>query len=113
MEESVENLKSNSVNIQREATAQLVRFAKQNMENRILIAESGGIIWLVNLLHSPDPEIQQNAVTTLLYLAINHDNKVTIANSYAIGPLIHVLQTGTSEAQENSAATLFLPLCDS
>lgn len=104
---SIENLKSDSVENQRKATAKLLVFANKNMEKRKIIADYGGIRLLVNLLHSIDPEVQENSVTTLLYLAVDHDNKTAIANSDAIGPLIHVLRTGTSEAQESSAATLF------
>ncbi|CAO2815993.1 unnamed protein product [Amaranthus hypochondriacus] len=103
----VEDLKSDSIDTQREATAQLRLLAKHNMDNRIVIAGCGAIRLLVDLLHSTDPNTQENAVTALLNLSINDNNKYTIANADAIEPLIHVLRTGTSEARENSAATLF------
>ncbi|MBA0832546.1 hypothetical protein Goarm_016934, partial [Gossypium armourianum] len=103
----VEDLKSTSVDTQREATAQLRLLAKHNMDNRIIIANCGAISMLVNLLRSPDTKTQENAVTALLNLSINDNNKTAIANANAIEPLIHVLETGTPEAKENSAATLF------
>lgn len=103
----VEDLKTNSIEAQREATAQLRLLAKHNMDNRIVIANCGAISLLVDLLQSIDPKTQENAVTALLNLSINDNNKIAIANANAIEPLIHVLQTGTPEARENSAATLF------
>ncbi|XVF59331.1 hypothetical protein PTKIN_Ptkin07bG0267200 [Pterospermum kingtungense] len=103
----VEDLKSTSVDTQREATFQLRLLAKHNMDNRIIISNCGAISLLVDLLHSPDTKTQENAVTALLNLSINDNNKAAIANANAIEPLIHVLETGSPEAKENSAATLF------
>ncbi|PPD90424.1 hypothetical protein GOBAR_DD12610 [Gossypium barbadense] len=80
----VEDLKSTSVDTQREAASQLRLLAKHNMDNRIIIANCGAISLLVDLLHSPDAKTQENA------------------------PLIRVLKTGSLEAKENSAATLFI-----
>ncbi|KAH7852729.1 hypothetical protein Vadar_028443 [Vaccinium darrowii] len=78
-----------------------------NMDNRIVIANFGVIGLLVDLLHSTDAKIQENAVTAVLHLSINDNNKIAIANVNAIEHLFHVLYTGTPEAKENSAATLF------
>ncbi|XP_039020569.1 U-box domain-containing protein 4-like isoform X2 [Hibiscus syriacus] len=103
----VDDLKSTSVDNQREATAQLRLLAKHNMDNRIIIANCGVITLLVDLLCSPDTMTQENAVTALLNLSINDNNKTAIADANAIEPLIHVLETGSPEAKENSAATLF------
>ncbi|MFQ6665011.1 hypothetical protein Gotur_031908 [Gossypium turneri] len=103
----VEDLKSTSVDTQREAASQLRLLAKHNMDNRIIIANCGAISLLVDLLHSPDAKTQENAVTALLNLSINDNNKTAIANANAIEPLIRVLKTGSPEAKENSAATLF------
>ncbi|KAK6923994.1 U-box domain [Dillenia turbinata] len=101
------DLKSTSVDTQRDATHELRLLAKNNMDNRIVIANCGAISLLVNLLCSTDERIQGDAVTALLNLSINDNNKIAIANAEAIEPLIHVLQTGSPEAKENSAATLF------
>ncbi|KAL7189898.1 hypothetical protein ACSBR1_039522 [Camellia fascicularis] len=103
----VEDLKTNSLDAQRDATAELRLLAKHNMHNRIVIASCGAIGLLVNLLHSNDTKIQENAINALLNLSINDNNKAAIANAEAIEPLIHVLETGSPEAKENSVATLF------
>lgn len=103
----VEDLKSTSLDAQRDATAELRLLAKHNMGNRVVIANCGAITLLVELLRSPDTKIQENAVTALLNLSIYDTNKTAIANAEAIGPLIQVLESGTPEAKENSAATLF------
>ncbi|OAP09524.1 PUB4 [Arabidopsis thaliana] len=103
----VEELKSSSLDTQRQATAELRLLAKHNMDNRIVIGNSGAIVLLVELLYSTDSATQENAVTALLNLSINDNNKKAIADAGAIEPLIHVLENGSSEAKENSAATLF------
>lgn len=103
----VQDLNSNSIDVQRDATAELRLLAKHNMDNRIVMANCGSINLLVNLLYSEHMKVQENAVTTLLNLSINDNNKCLIANANAIEPLIHVLHTGSGEAKENSAATLF------
>lgn len=103
----VEELKSSSLEVQRQATAEIRLLAKHNMDNRIVIGNSGAIVLLVELLHSEDQPTQENAVTALLNLSINDNNKSLIAAAGAIEPLIHVLENGSSEAKENAAATLF------
>ncbi|KAI4330751.1 hypothetical protein MLD38_029008 [Melastoma candidum] len=103
----VEDLKTDSVETQRAATADLRLLAKHSMDNRIVIANSGAINLLVSLLSSADEGTQENAVTALLNLSINDNNKIAIASAEAIEPLIHVLQSGSAEAKENAAATLF------
>ncbi|GMP31354.1 hypothetical protein CsSME_00005604 [Camellia sinensis var. sinensis] len=102
-----EDLRSTSIDAQRNASAELRLLAKHNMDNRIAIASCGAISLLVDLLYSTDTMIQENAVTALLNLSINDNNKTVIANANAIEPLIHVLETGSPVARENSAATLF------
>ncbi|XP_039852536.1 U-box domain-containing protein 4-like isoform X2 [Panicum virgatum] len=103
----IEDLRSDSVDVQRSAASELRLLAKHNMENRIVIANCGAVNLLVGLLHSPDAKTQEHAVTALLNLSINDNNKIAIANADAVDPLIHVLETGNPEAKENSAATLF------
>ncbi|XP_024007436.1 LOW QUALITY PROTEIN: U-box domain-containing protein 2 [Eutrema salsugineum] len=103
----VEDLKSPSLDTQREATSRIRILSRTSTENRIVIARCGAINSLVDLLYSTDERIQTDAVTCLLNLSINDNNKSVIADSGAIGPLIHVLKTGSIEAKENSAATLF------
>ncbi|KAL2906405.1 U-box domain-containing protein 4 [Bienertia sinuspersici] len=92
----VENLKSTSFEIVREATSELRMLAK-DLDNQILIASCGAISPLVDLLHSSDLKCQENA----------QQHKVNIVKADAIEALNHVLKTGTSEARENAAATLY------
>jgi hypothetical protein len=103
----IEDLRSDSIDVQRSAAAEIRLLAKHNMENRIVIANCGAVNLLVGLLHSPDAKTQEHAVTALLNLSINDNNKIAIANADAVDPLIHVLETGNAEAKENAAATLF------
>ncbi|CAN8287778.1 unnamed protein product [Cochlearia groenlandica] len=103
----VDELKSDSLDVKRQATAEIRLLAKHNMDNRIVIGNSGAIVLLVELLRSEDSPTQENAVTALLNLSINDNNKSAIADAGAIEPLIHVLENGSPEAKENSAATLF------
>ncbi|WCJ31338.1 U-box domain-containing protein 4 [Euphorbia peplus] len=103
----IEDLRTDSLDTLRTSTSELRLLAKHNMDNRIVIANSGAITILVNLLRSTDSRIQENAVTALLNLSINDNNKTAIASADAIEPLIYVLETGSSEAKENAAATLF------
>ncbi|KMZ63389.1 U-box domain-containing protein 2 [Zostera marina] len=101
------DLKTDNVDLQRNATVQLRLLTKHSMEDRILIANCGAIDGLIPLLHSLDLETQGNAVTVLLNLSINENNKNKIVDANSIDPLIHVLKTGNTEAKENAAATLF------
>ncbi|AQK51154.1 Putative ARM repeat-containing protein containing family protein [Zea mays] len=103
----IDDLKSDSIDVQRSAASDLRLLSKHNMENRIAIANCGAVNLLVGRLHSPDAKTQEHAVTALLNLSINDNNKIAIANADAVDPLIHVLETGNPEAKENSAATLF------
>ncbi|ONK55632.1 uncharacterized protein A4U43_UnF720 [Asparagus officinalis] len=105
--ELIEDLKSNSLELQIAAASELRSLTKHNNENRVLIAKCGAITPLLSLLTSRVKKVQENAVTALLNLSISDSNKISIAESGAIEPLIHVLESGSTEAQENSAATLF------
>lgn len=93
--------------MQRKAVMKIRLISKENTENRILVAKSGGIPPLVQLLSYPDSKIQQHAVTALLNLSIDETNKKIITREEAIPAIIEVLQNGSTEARENSAAALF------
>lgn len=103
----VEDLQSHSNETQGAAAEELRLLAKHNMENRVIIGQTGAIPPLVSLLYSKVKETQEHAVTTLLNLSISEENKAMIAEAEAIEPLIHVLRSGTEGAKENSAAALF------
>ncbi|KAL5226975.1 hypothetical protein ABZP36_015240 [Zizania latifolia] len=103
----IEELKNDSVEVQRSATGELRVLSRHSMENRVAMANCGAIPFLVSLLHSGDPITQENAVTILLNLSLNDNSKIAIASAEAIESLIYVLQVGNPEAKANSAATLF------
>ncbi|KAL9282053.1 U-box domain-containing protein 15 [Arabidopsis thaliana] len=103
----VEALSSSQLEEQRRSVKQMRLLARENPENRILIANAGAIPLLVQLLSYPDSGIQENAVTTLLNLSIDEVNKKLISNEGAIPNIIEILENGNREARENSAAALF------
>ncbi|GMY08259.1 U-box domain-containing protein 1-like [Fagus crenata] len=104
----VGKLATGSVEIQRQAAYELRLLAKTGSDNRRIIAEAGDIPFLVTLLSSHDPQIQENAVTALLNLSLFQNNKILIMATGAIDHIIDVLQAGkTMEARENAAAAIF------
>ncbi|KAJ3672318.1 hypothetical protein LUZ60_007039 [Juncus effusus] len=103
----VQDLSSIHLDVQRKAVKKIRMLSKENPENRVLVAENGGISALVSMLHYPDSKIQENTVTALLNLSIDEGNKQLITKEGAIPAIIEVLKTGTIEAKENSAAALF------
>ncbi|XP_073051151.1 U-box domain-containing protein 3-like isoform X2 [Primulina eburnea] len=107
IEKLVEDLKSESTELQTAAAGELRFLAKYNVENRFIIGQSGAISPLISLLNSDKELIQEQTVTAILNLSINEKLKAKIGEEGALEPLIHVLRTGTSEAKENAAAALF------
>lgn len=104
----VGKLATGSPDIQRQAAYELRLLAKTGMDNRRIISEAGAIPFLVTLLCSHDPRIQENAVTALLNLSIFNNNKILIMAAGAIDSIIDVLESGkTMEARENAAAAIF------
>ncbi|KHN41479.1 U-box domain-containing protein 15 [Glycine soja] len=80
--------------------------SKEIQENRVFVAEHGGIPPLVQLLCYPDSKIQEHAVTTLLNLSIDEGNKSLISTKGVIPTIIEVLENGSYVAKENSAVAL-------
>ncbi|KAK7245361.1 hypothetical protein RIF29_40201 [Crotalaria pallida] len=103
----IEDLHSQSNEVQTVAAEELRLLTKHNMENRIIVGKNGAITSLLSLLYSDVKITQEHAVTALLNLSINEDNKALIMEAGPIEPLIHVLKTGNDGAKENSAAALF------
>ncbi|RLM61423.1 U-box domain-containing protein 15-like [Panicum miliaceum] len=103
----VEGLSSLHPDVQRKAVKKIRMLSKESPENRLLIADNGGIPALIGLLACPDKKVQQNTVTSLLNLSIDDKNKLLITRGGAIPLIIEILRNGSPEAQENSAATLF------
>ncbi|KAI3986497.1 hypothetical protein MKX01_037779 [Papaver californicum] len=86
-------LETGSPDTQRQAAYQLRLLAKTGMINRRLISEAGAIPFLVMLLSSHDPQIQENEVTALLNLSIFDNNKVLIMAAGAVDNIIEVLHS--------------------
>ncbi|KAE9612208.1 hypothetical protein Lal_00022119 [Lupinus albus] len=105
--ELIEDLHSQSNEVQTIAAEELRLLTKHNMENRIIVGHCGTVVPLLSLLYSDVKITQEHAVTALLNLSINEDNKALIMEAGAIEPLIYVLKTGNNGAKENSAAALF------
>ncbi|KAG6789309.1 hypothetical protein POTOM_005401 [Populus tomentosa] len=100
-------LTSGCLEDQRSAAGEIRLLAKHNADNRVAIAQAGAIPLLVGLLSTPDPRIQEHAITALLNLSICEDNKGSIVSAGAVPGIVHVLKKGSMEARENAAATLF------
>ncbi|XP_021612923.1 U-box domain-containing protein 15 [Manihot esculenta] len=103
----VRDLSSTKLERQRQAVIKIRMLSKESSENRILIANNGGILPLVQILSYPDSRLQEHTVTALLNLSIDETNKRLIAEEGAIPIIIEILQNGSVEARENSAAALF------
>lgn len=105
----IEKLVTGNENVQKQVARELRLLSKAGADNRICIAEAGGIPLLLPLLSSSDGKTQEHAVTTLLNLSIIDANKREIvATAGAVDLIINVLTSGhTLEARENAAATLF------
>ncbi|KAM3190394.1 hypothetical protein ACQJBY_068508 [Aegilops geniculata] len=103
----VEALSSIHPEVQRKAAKKIRMLSKESPENRALIVGNGGIPALIGLLAYPDKKVQENTVTSLLNLSIDHGNKLLITKGGAIPLIIEILRNGSAEGQENSAATLF------
>lgn len=103
----VHDLSSCQLDVLKEAIFKIRMLSKENPENRVLIANGGGIPQLIKLLSYPDSKIQEHTVTALLNLSIDEANKRLIATEGSIPAIIEILQHGTDEARENSAAALF------
>ncbi|VFQ94352.1 unnamed protein product [Cuscuta campestris] len=103
----VDYLSSDLPEEQLKAVEEIRFLSKESAENRVSIAECGGIPPLVQLLTRPDSRIREHAVTALLNLSIDESNKRAISEERPIPAIIEILKTGTAGARENSAAALF------
>ncbi|KAK8629562.1 hypothetical protein V6N13_078397 [Hibiscus sabdariffa] len=102
----IDGLHSPSVAVKRSAAAKLRLLAKNRVDNRALIGESGAIPALIPLLRNSDPWTQEHAVTALLNLSLFEGNKTLIINAGAIKSLVYVLKTGTETSKQNAACAL-------
>ncbi|KAL4569411.1 hypothetical protein LXL04_025047 [Taraxacum kok-saghyz] len=107
IESIIENLTSPSLEQRRAALSEIRCLSKRITDNRVIIAEAGGIPILVGLLTSEDATTQEHAVTSILNLSIYENNRGLIMLENAVPSLVRILRFGTMETRENAAATLF------
>lgn len=88
---------------------ELRSLAKTDANSRACIAEADGLPLLIKFLGNEHPNLQVNAVTTILNLSILEENKTRIMETDGVlNGIIEVLRTGaTWEAKGNAAATIF------
>ncbi|KAK3015336.1 hypothetical protein RJ639_007279 [Escallonia herrerae] len=88
---------------------ELRTLAKTDSDSRACIAEAGALPLLVKFLGGEQPNLQVNAVTTILNLSILDANKTRIMETDGVlNGVIEVLRSGaTWEAKGNAAATIF------
>ncbi|KAK3007172.1 hypothetical protein RJ639_016564 [Escallonia herrerae] len=88
---------------------ELRAMAKTDSDSRACIAEAGALPLLVKFLGGEQPNLQVNAVTTILNLSILDANKTRIMETDGVlNGVIEVLRSGaTWEAKGNAAATIF------
>ena len=75
-------------------------------ENRVAIAQAGGIEPLVQLLHDGSAMAKVRAVRALGSLAWNDANKVLIAEAGGVPPLVELLRDGGPHGKQEAAAAL-------
>lgn len=78
MNELITKLSSRRTEVQRDAAKTIRCLAKMNSENRVCIAEQGGIPFLIDLLRSSDKMTQEHAITALMNLSLQQSNRVLI-----------------------------------
>ncbi|KAJ0080171.1 hypothetical protein Patl1_23032 [Pistacia atlantica] len=106
---------SSSLSDQKEAAKELRLLTKRMPSFRALFGESTDtILQLLNPLSpgradtDPDPDLQEDLITTVLNLSIDDNNKKLVAEDPLVIPLlIDSLTTGTIETRRNAAAALF------
>ena len=81
-------------------------WSSSNPENKVLIAQAGGIEPLVQLLHDGSAVAKVRAVRALGSLAWNKRNKVLIAEAGGVPPLVELLRDGGAHGKQEAAAAL-------
>jgi vacuolar protein 8 len=88
------------------AARELHNRACDNADNKVLIAEAGGIPLLVELLRDGSADAKLEAATALCELAWDDDNPVLIAEAGGIPPLVELLRDGSADAKCDAAMAL-------
>lgn len=97
-----------------QAVSEIRLFAKWDDANRVSLAQAGAVPLLLELLHSSDSKMQENAITALLNLSINPQNKALIVRTEGgLEAVLKVIKEGISaNAKANGAALLFSLVLD-
>ncbi|KAL6010108.1 hypothetical protein ACLOJK_000539 [Asimina triloba] len=104
----VKRLASDSDQIRTETICELRLLSKHDPDSRLFISEAGAIPILSQSLYlSENPEIQENAVATLLNISISNREPL-MSTRGLIDALSHVLRHGSSpSAVQSAAATVY------
>jgi vacuolar protein 8 len=72
----------------------------------VKIVEMNGLVPLIRQMHSPNVEVQCNAVGCITNLATHEDNKAKIAKSGALAPLTKLAKSKDMRVQRNATGAL-------
>ncbi|XP_010928605.1 U-box domain-containing protein 18 [Elaeis guineensis] len=100
---------SNGPNLEKHrATYEIRKLSKSNLFYRACLVEADSIPWLLYLLSSGDPSIQEHAVAGLLNLSKHPQGRKAIFETGGLSLIVHVIKTGLKmDAKQNAAAVLF------
>ena len=82
----------------------------QSPANRALLAQQNRLEPLIDLLHTPDGDLQQLGAAILSLLAVNGETALAIAHADAVDPLKRLVATRSSPARLDAAVALCLVL---
>lgn len=105
--ENIYNLRSRDIKIRQKSAALLQSLALKSSENRVLIANAGGVEALVALLRDEHAGVRKCAAGALRNLAMNAENQVLIAQAGAIAPLISQLRDADVEVRQKATVALW------
>ena len=91
---------------QKQQAARTLWGLAQGSDDKVAIANAGGIVPLVALARDGTNEQKTNAAGALASLAVNDDNKVAIANAGGIAPLLALAREGTRDQKTSAAVAL-------
>lgn len=92
--------------VQVNAVASLVNLSLEK-RNKVKIARSGFIPFLIDALKGGSAETQEHAAGALFSLAVDDDNKMAIAVLGALQPLMHALRSESERTRDDSALALY------
>ncbi|KAJ3707532.1 hypothetical protein LUZ61_011237 [Rhynchospora tenuis] len=92
----------------RKAIYEMRKLSKSNNFHRACLVEADAVPWLLYVLSSSDPFIQDNAIAVLLNLSKHPSGQKAIFQSGGLGLIIDIIKYGLKvEAKQNAAAVLF------